>query len=141
MVFVVAQCILTAFAHWKKWSNPLVKETKVWVNFFYKKVLIKSWLNLIRLKKFFCYFLKWVFWQNICWCDGIGRHGRLKICWWQHRGGSSPPISTKQAFELRFKCFCFLKIKSTWQICKSGASLYYWIIYSISNNHHNHILL
>src|SRR5215468_8767140 len=29
-------------------------------------------------------------------CGGIGRRGRLKICWWRHRAGSSPARGTKR---------------------------------------------
>src|SRR5262245_38551615 len=29
-----------------------------------------------------------------CPCGGIGRRGRLKICWWRHRAGSSPARGT-----------------------------------------------
>src|SRR5215467_6343532 len=30
----------------------------------------------------------------LCPCGGIGRRGRLKICWWRHRAGSSPARGT-----------------------------------------------
>ena len=29
-------------------------------------------------------------------CGGIGRRGKLKICWWQHRAGSSPARGTRK---------------------------------------------
>jgi hypothetical protein len=56
-----------------------------------------------------------------CPCGGIGRRGRLKICWWQHRAGSSPARGTN----LYFRDPPITHSAGTpWGSCQSGRGRY-----------------